>query len=265
MVGVRHIYEEIKQLANRFFRQLELLQHRFTLCNQAYDEFVVVTGADSTHYKSLCQLLSSLCIHEPKIKMIVFDLGLVEAERQHIKNNFPATEMRVFNYAQYPDYFNIKVNAGEYAWKPVIICDILNELQCCICWMDAGNIVTEPLVWIRNITRKIGMYSPLSSGVISDWTHPSTLKYLDAPKDLLNRYNLNAACISVCYKKNKVRELINRWKQCALIRDCIAPKGSSRTNHRQDQAVLSVIAHQSGITKKMPTKLFGFKTHQDID
>ena len=36
------------------------------------------------------------------------------------------------------------------------------------------------------------------------------------------------------------------WERCALDRDCIAPPGSDRSNHRQDQAVLSVLAHEFG-------------------
>jgi hypothetical protein len=62
-----------------------------------------------------------------------------------------------------------------------------------------------------------------------------------------------------------VRELINQWKACALTKECIAPAGSSRQNHRQDQAVLSVLAQQYDLTRKIPTKFYGFKIHQDID
>jgi hypothetical protein len=58
---------------------------------------------------------------------------------------------------------------------------------------------------------------------------------------------------------------VNRWKECAVTKECIAPEGSNRKNHRQDQAVLSVLAHQSGIAKGMPTRPYGFKSHQDID
>jgi hypothetical protein len=40
--------------------------------------------------------------------------------------------------------------------------------------------------------------------------------------------------------------VIAPWKACALDRDCIAPAGSSRQNHRQDQAVLSYLVHKAG-------------------
>jgi hypothetical protein len=134
-------------------------------------QLVIVTGADSSHFKSLCHFLSSLFTHEPGINVIVFDLGLMESERLHLDDTFPRAELRLFNYQQYPDYFNIKVNAGEYAWKPVILCDTLDEFKCCVCWMDAGNLVTEPLFWLRMITITVGIYVQHSAGVIYKWMH----------------------------------------------------------------------------------------------
>ena len=42
------------------------------------------------------------------------------------------------------------------------------------------------------------------------------------------------------------RDVVLPWKACAVEKDCIAPAGSSRSNHRQDQAVLSYLVHRSG-------------------
>lgn len=251
-------------LSKKISRLAELLPYLCSPSIFARHQLVVVTGADSSHYKSLCQFLASLFSYEPEIKVIVFDLGLADSARQYLKETFPKAEMRLFDYSRYPDYFNIAVNAGEYAWKPVILHNILHEFKCCVCWMDAGNVVIKHLSWLRRITRAAGMYSPLSSGCISDWTHPKTLEFLNASDDILYKPNLNGACVAVCYRNAKARDLVTQWKQCALAKECIAPTGSSRQNHRQDQAVLSVIAHQSGITKSMPARYYGFKVHQDI-
>jgi hypothetical protein len=258
----------LKKVIRRFiklFQWIELLPFLFSSPNPESDHLVIVTGADSSHYKSLCQFLSSLFKHEPDIKAVVLDLGLTGHERYSLMGTFPSAELRLFNYSQYPDYLNIKVNAGEYAWKPVILCDVLNEFKCCVCWMDAGNLVTRPLVWLRRIVNSVGMYSPNSSGVIVDWTHPKTLEFLKATNNILHKQNLNGACVAAKYQSPKARDLVAQWKKYALIKKCIAPSGSSRKNHRQDQAVLSVIAHQSGITKGMPKGLYGFKIQQDID
>lgn len=229
------------------------------------DKFVIVTGADSSHYKSLHQFLSSVSLHEPSTTTIVYDLGLSESERKKIKDNFPQCIVKTFNFSNYPDYFNIKINAGEYAWKPVIINEVMNEYKCCICWLDAGNLLTRPLTKIRSILKAIGLYSPKSSGTVKDWTHPKTLNYLNASNSISHKNNLFGASVAVDYENTLAREVIEKWGKCAMEKECIAPEGSSRVNHRQDQAVLTVLAHQAALTKYMPIKCLGFKVHQDID
>ena len=107
--------------------------------------------------------------------------------------------------------------------------------------------------------------SPRSAGSISDWTHPKSLEFLNASKVLHTAHNLNGACVSASYLNPQSRDLVGQWKNCALVKDCIAPSGSNRANHRQDQSILSVLAHQSGLTRRMPTGYYGFKIHQDID
>jgi hypothetical protein len=226
---------------------------------------VFVTGADSSHYKSLCQLLCSLLKYESKSKILVYDLGLTNTEINYININFSAIELRSFDYSKYPKYLNIKINAGEYAWKPVIVNNVMNEFKCTVCWLDAGNVVIEPLLKLKIITKKLGFYSPYSCGKISDWTHPKTLNYLNASESILNYINLNGACVSVDYSNKKANKLINTWATYALIKECIAPEGSGRHNHRQDQAVLTVLAYQSGLGQKMIKDYLGFKIHQDMD
>ena len=255
----------MRRLAGKLLSRTELLPFQLAQADHEFAELVVVTGADSSHFQSLCQFLSSLRQHEPEIVVIAFDLGLKKSERLQVAADFPTIELRTFDFPQYPDYLNVKINAGQYAWKPVIINDVLNEFKCCVCWMDAGNVVTEPLRWVRTITKSVGLYSPHSSGEIKHWTHPKTLEYLDVSADLLDRPNLSGGCVAACYSSPEARELVRQWKECALIKACIAPPGSSRENHRQDQAVLSVLAHQSGITSKMPRGCYGFKFHQDIE
>lgn len=127
----------------------------------------------------------------------------------------------------------------------------------------------KSLTSIRKIIELNGFYSPFSKGTISDWTHSKTLKFLGVSNNeyLLKQPNLNGACVSVNYNNINARNLIKKWSDCAKIKDCIAPEGSSRKNHRQDQAVLSVLVykHIPEIGKKMMFKKFGFKIHQDVD
>ena len=231
------------------------------------EKMIFITGANSSYYKSLCQFLTSFFKYESKSKIVVYDLGLTEAENQNLHNSFPLAEVRIFDYSKYPDHLNPKKYAkGCYAWKPVIISTILNEFKCNVCWMDAGNIILRPLYLIRIKVKKSGLYSPYSHGNIARWTYSKTLKFLNTSKTSLKKKNLSGGCIAIDYQNKRARELIIKWGECALIKECIAPEGSSLANHRYDQAVLSILAYQFNFNHFMPKEEFyGLKYQQSID
>ena len=43
---------------------------------------------------------------------------------------------------------------------------------------------------------------------------------------------------------NFVRDLLIEFYNCSQIKECIAPYGSSRVNHRQDQAVFTILFYK---------------------
>jgi hypothetical protein len=229
------------------------------------DEFVMVTGADRTHFKSLCNLLRSAAKWEPGMRCIVYDLGLEPDQRSALAAEFPAREVRRFDYSRYPDYFNIRVNAGEYAWKPVIFSEVFEECRCGVAWLDAGDLLYEPLHWMRKVVQVFGFYSPLAKGSIAEWTHPATLAYLKASPAIGGKPNLAGYCVAANYRSLKARRFVERWKECALIRECIAPPGSSRYNHRQDMSVLSILARQMRLPLYLSRFRLGFDCQQDAD
>lgn len=49
-------------------------------------------------------------------------------------------------------------------------------------------------------------------------------------------------------------ELFEPWRLCAWEKDCIAPEGADKTNHRFDQAALSIAGHMYGVPMQ-PTKM----------
>lgn len=228
-------------------------------------DLVLVSGADQSHAKSLLQFVRSVRDMEPSARLVVYDLGLTEASRQAVASTYPPAMLRTFEYERYPPWMHIKVATGSYAWKPVILAEVMEDFGLPTCWMDAGNVITKPLVSVRRLLATVGFYCPYSTGRIADWTHPETLRFLGADARLLNRLNLHGACVGVNPAKREARDLICRWRDCALQKDCIAPAGSSRANHRQDQAVLTVLAHQCGLAGRGCLLKLGFMPQQDID
>ncbi len=231
------------------------------------NKLVIVSGADTSHFQSLVQFLESVKLFESNSHLLIFDLGLTEKESCFLKESFPDIDYRVFDYSRYPSYFNITVNAGQYAWKPIIVSDVLDEFKSSVVWFDAGSVLTQPLFQIRKALRKFGYYSPIASfsQSIRKWTHPKTLDFLNCEESLLDEKQIAASVVAVKWDRPKVLKLIKKWKECALIKECIAPEGSSRDNHRQDQAVLTVLAYQYGFAQIIPQRFLGFKLHQDID
>ena len=231
------------------------------------DRLTLVTASDASHARSLENLLASIQRHEPAARVVVYDLGMTAAQLGHLKSRF-RYEFRAFEFPKYPAFLDIRIAAGEYAWKPQLIRDVARESRE-VCWMDAGNIVTEPLRKLRCEVRREGYYCPQSQGTISEFTHPAMLAYFDLPSDWKSDFrNLNGACVAFDMRNPRGASLLEEWARYALIKDCIAPQGSSRANHRQDQSLLTVLAYRAGRTRessKTAKKLLGFKTHQDVE
>jgi len=226
-------------------------------------ELVIVTGASSNHFRALRNLLYSISKFEPNTPTIVYDLGLNINERETLKKG--KYDLIQFEYEKYPPYFNIQIESGQYAWKPVIISDVMNRMNVPVLWLDAGNLIQNRVDRIRHILANEGFYSPTSTGTIRQWTHPGTLAYLNAPTTLLSKANRNGAIVGLAPARPGIAELVERWKQCALDIACIAPCGSNRSNHRQDQAVLSVLAYQfqDKYRYKLEDRRFDITIHND--
>ena len=176
-------------IGRRFARLIGYCRHAWLLSRFSLgwrpEPITIVTGANASHGNSLLQLVRTLFRYEPLSRIIVFDLGLAPQQAEQLRTSFPKAELRQFDFSQWPCYFNINVNAGEYAWKPVIISDVMDECQKTVLWLDAGCVIFQPLALIRNAVQNAGLYSPHSSGLVGQWTHPSTSLYLSAKQHIL--------------------------------------------------------------------------------
>ena len=229
----------------------------------------VVTGADRSHQRSLAQLLTSVVRHEPGVEVVVWDLGLEPAFRDQLALSFPAVRFETFEFARHPAHFDISIDAGKYAWKPEIMWSEAARGGSMLIWLDAGDLLIDTLRRIRRYASVFGFYSPYSSGTVKDWTHPGMLHCLGADEHLLGRRNLSSGIVAFDIRNRTARELLTRWRACAVDATCIAPDGSSRENHRQDQAALTVLAHQLGLVRdgrhQFLTRRLGVTIHNDID
>ena len=233
---------------------------------------ILVTGASANHFLSLCNLIESIFknVDSAQHKLIVYDLGLDTNQIKKINefvNRYGNASIKTFDYDIHPDWFDITVNAGEYAWKTSIIYDTFKSHHGeIILWMDAGNLVHNNLEQLIKYIETNHIHSDTASGTIKDWTHPQTIEYMLC-KDT-GKPNRNAACLGFNTKTDWVCELLEDHRKHCFIKECIAPEGSSRQNHRQDQSVFTILyyAYQQkhGFNNNKMND-YGYTIHNDVE
>ncbi|CAG8849882.1 29984_t:CDS:1, partial [Racocetra persica] len=95
-----------------------------------------------------------------------------------------------------------------------------------------------------------GLISPISQGKMPRWTHPGVYKYF---KDDGKKYEnvTNCSTGAVFLDTDKTQHIIDKLYECALKKKCIAPRGSSRKNHRQEQAIFTYLVTNDNRKCKM--------------
>ena len=233
---------------------------------------LIITGASNNHYFTMIQFINSFINNNINDNLIIYNLGIDnerwnELIKKYSNYNFI---FKIFDYSKYPKWFDINVNAGEYAWKSAIIYESYiafpDEI---IIWMDSGNIINDNLINLKTFIEKNYIHSGVTSGNIKDWTHPDTIKLLKC--DNINRQNRNGACIGFNTRCSWTKEFIELFYNCCLNKEIIAPIGSSRKNHRQDQAVFTILFYKYlekyNFTNYQNTswnKFIGYSIHNDI-
>ena len=224
----------------------------------------IVTGASENHSQSVLQLLKSIKIYAPHHRTIVYDFGGLD------KVNLPKWVIkRKYDYSRHPDWHDITKRAGEYAWKPQVIWEVLNEFKDTTLWLDAGDLLHSALEsQVSRIINSHGFYSPKSSGTVSEWTSAETLFRLRCDsKFIRERANRNGAIIGFKWSHDIARNLAYQWMLQSSKKEIIAPISSSRKNHRQDQSVLSVLSAKFEERQMLTVidDIFDITIHNDCD
>lgn len=247
-------------------------------------DIMIVTAADFTHEKSLMQLLNSIEFSLPGARVMIWDLGLTHQAKEQVKARFEASELYQFDFSSKPKHFEMTSNSGSYAWKPWCLMESLEKRNSerFMYWMDAGCTISPLARLIKKVACLSGVYLGPSMGTIGEWTHPKSLQIIrsdyslsDSSLDLLcSRRNFSAAFIAFDLQNTLSMKVLSTWASLALKKEVIAPEGSTKENHRFDQAILNILLSLfrrapglliSNFLIRIPIQLFGIKIHQDID
>ena len=226
--------------------------------------YTLITAASENHFKSLCQFLDSVQIHSLFTEVYVYDLGLSEQSIFHLCNY--TIIYKKFNYSNYPSFFDIRIENGQYAWKPVLLWEVAQEVKTgVLLWCDAGNILTHNSKEIYNIILMQGIFSPISSGDVRFWTHPGMQDYFCIENSpILDLPPRNGAILGFNLDHPDIMTFMKEYSILAHKKECIAPEGSSRENHRQDQSLFTILYYQYTNNNLLDRELY-MSIHNDID
>eukprot|EP00736_Rhodelphis_marinus_P004049 Rmarinus@m.27828 len=156
-----------------------------------------------------------------------------------------------------------------------------------VLWLDASSVILGRLDPVRLAMQENGFFSVLADPDVRAWVHPGMLDRLplseeeqhlfaasstdpltpsshpptgrrslnsssgDGTQDVRSSARVFPSCdgslLSFDASAPLIRDVLSEWVHCALDESCIAPHGSSKENHRHDQAALSLLLHQRAL------------------
>jgi len=233
------------------------------------EQFKIVTITDSIFFEDSLNLLNSIKFYEPDIEVAVIDIGLSSDQLDFLNSNY-SYKVKSFDFASYPKFFNeydMDGKLGSYAWKAPAIFNEYSKSKKNILYLDAGCRLSKRISLLKFLVLKNGFYSPESSNNIEFWTHPRTLMLMEVEKNLLKKRNFSSGIVGLAINNKQNEKVLKQWVNYSKNKEAIAPKGSSRKNHRQDQSLLNILVHQNLKSYLIPRthKIFGILKHQNKD
>lgn len=251
---LKKVYNKTKQIIKKLISRIQK-KKTFDEYNEKDDSnlssFTLVTAANHRYFKYLRQVLNNVIeiIKNEKysniqINIVVYNLGLKKEELEKLKT-FSNIIIENFDYSKYPEHVSLEKYNGKncnYSWKPIIIYEVCEKYGGLVNWMDTKNLYSD-FTELIDILETTYIYTPRSSGNVRKWTHITTLKYMNGYKYKKKRCRAGGV-FGINYDIQWCKDLVKEWKELALIKKCICPKGSDRNNHRQDQAVLTLLYYK---------------------
>lgn len=191
---------------------------------------VIVTGANTSYYGALLNLIGSVHFWDSTRNIIVFDLGLLEDELRNLRS---IDRVRVLDSP-------IKRELKNYAWKSSCL-RTATETYGKTIWLDAGSDLRgDPIVIDELLEKEDAFFVQGQDEDMSPWSFPTTLEFFETTKEnVKGKYSFSGNLQGYVYDSQAYWEVLMVVEKCSLIRECIAPAGSSLANHRYDQVAMS--------------------------
>lgn len=247
----------------------------------------VVSAATLDHFNALECMVSTLHQTDPTVPVLVHSLDShISARAARLQAANARVSVRLVDWSLMPSFARVRphlrekrdesAKAGHYAWKPLLIAQAFERgEQEALIWLDAEHRLAH-LNLLRRMAASAkalgGVLSMWSAGSMARWTHPHTLAYMynastsSATAAVLGPQrppsvtlgateNCDASTLVLIRGHPRAAAVLRAWTACAQVEECIAPAGSSRANHRQDQAALTVILQATRCLPSRSTRL----------
>lgn len=211
---------------------------------------ILVTGADRTDAASLAELLESVHRHEPGLRPIVYDLGMLPEQRAKTEL-LPEAEFRAFGDAQESGHSDARLNTGIDVWKPGIIWSVLESSTEVVLWIDPGYVVTESLGELESRVLSNGFYSPRPIGGVLVGTDPGLIGALGLESGWAeDQVTLSLGLMGFDPLNPRARRLSRDWATHQLRSGSGGGKPRADHEDRRQQVMLSILAWQQGLTPR---------------
>lgn len=171
-------------------------------------------------------------------RVVAVDLGMTADDRDRIAQRFPWCSVRRFDPAPYPPHVG---QLSTFAWKPIAIAEHASSADGFVLWFDSGTLFHGTLDRMIDAIGAFGIFSLAGQTPLGQCCDARTLDALGATADDRREPYRAGALFGFDPSRPVVRELIARWRECALDPSCIAPPGLDPRVHRFDQAILTAL------------------------
>lgn len=202
---------------------------------------IVVTAADERFARCLWQFLRQMERHGSlgPHAVVAYDLGLREWRAQ-LASRFPWAEFRDFDFAAYPPHV---IRLRNYAWKPLIVAEVIQPGADDVLWLDSASLLHEPLAQIHRRVRQRPVLTLAGQATLADNCDPRVLAALAVPPPLREQRECAAGVVGFCTDSPLARALAAEWRDLAL-QPALADPPAPIPTHRFDQALLSILVHR---------------------
>ena len=204
--------------------------------------FQLVTFASAVYYTRLLNLIGSVHLWEPTLRLVVYDLGFTQPqvlELQCIQN----LEVRPFNFTAYPPHVK---NLFQYYFKPLLVYDALQHASSVLC-LDSGIELRQSLRSIKVHLARDGYFLAGQPNTIGRKSAPESFRQLGVNQPQYNSIQFCAGGMFGFVRDSpSYHQVATLAAQCALKPLCYSPPSAGRDNHNFDQSINSILLYKFG-------------------